>query len=665
MTDFDPARIALPAEDRTLSPATGFTRAHWAAVADHLLLSLRPFFSGSRSRVQLPGITSIHGRDSDGLEGFARSFLLCAFRLRGERGDDPYGFTAWYRDGIVAGTDPANPEHWPRPSAVGQAKVEAASLALGLQLTRPWLWEALPDREQGRVVDWLADALHDPYPHNNWLWFRVTVETFLASVGGPHDPGRIAADLATIESYYRADGWYGDGPLRAFDHYCGWAMHLYPLLWTTSAGAERFGAAALEPVFRGRLSRFLEDYACLIGADGMPLLQGRSLIYRFAAAAPLWMGAVAGVSGGAVSGSSVPGLGVLRRAASGMLRAFLDRGAVDERGLLPVGLLGAWPAMAQAYSGSGSPYWAAKGFLGLLLPAEHAVWTATEEPLPVERADVRRVIRPAGWLVSGTVSDGVVRVVNHGTDHGRPGDRTADSPLYARLGYSTVTIPPLVGAAVDDPPDNTVGALDAVGRSTARTGFERGVIGDDGVAAFAVSTSSTQWVDTAGDQRPDVGSGRGGTVTDGPVLRTASLVRGPWEVRVIRRLAGGGAGRPITLRVSGWPLAGATAAQPVAPAAQDGLVLEAGGTFSALVPLRGEARLLVHEERGTSPLGEITTAPWAEFDGVGVDEVVAVAVHLGRAAPTGAPAVEIVFAADGGVVAQARWASGAVNSVRL
>ncbi|WP_313546625.1 DUF2264 domain-containing protein [Leifsonia aquatica] len=639
MTAFDPARIDLPPEDRTLSPITGWTRDHWAAVADHLLLSLRPYFSSSRSRVQLPGIVSSHGTASDGLEGFARSFMLYAFRLHGDGGDDPHDFTEWYRSGLAAGCDPANPERWPRPSDVGQAKVEAASIALGLQLTRPWLWDRLGEAEQRNVIAWLADAPDGWYPDNNWLWFRITVETFLASVGGPHDPERIRQDLATIESYYRTDGWYSDGPLRAFDYYCGWAMHLYPLLWTDSAGADAFGARALEPVFRSRLTDFLDDHAALIGADGMPVLQGRSLIYRFAAAAPLWMGAVTGAT-------RLPA-GTLRRGASGMLRAFLERGAVDEHGLLSVGLFGEWPAMAQSYSGAGSPYWAAKGFLGLALPADHEVWTAMEEPLPVEQADVRRVIRAAGWIVSGTVADGVVRVVNHGTDHGQPGDRTADSPLYARLGYSSATLPPLIGPTVEAPVDNTVGPVDDAGRSTNRSGFARGVLGDDGIAAFATSVARTQWVDAGDDRGPDHGSGRAGTITDGPRLLTGSLVRGAWEVRVVRRLADDGSAAPVRLRVSGWP------------------VTEGQEAVAALIPLLGEATVTTHAEDDTSPLGS-TTVEWAEFDGIGVDDVVAVAVFLSRTPVVPrAPRLRLLPAEAGAATAEVTWADGMVSLLHL
>ncbi|GIT79701.1 hypothetical protein LLS1_13700 [Leifsonia sp. LS1] len=587
--------------------------------------------------MQLPGIVSSHGTDSDGLEGFARSFLLYAFRTRGEAGVDPLGLTEWYRDGLVAGTDPAGPERWPLPSTVGQAKVEAASIALGLQLTRPWLWDTLDAAEQRNVVAWLADAPAGWYPDNNWLWFRITVETFLASVGGPHDPARIAADLATIESYYRADGWYADGSTRAFDYYCGWAMHLYPLLWTASAGADAFGARALEPVFRSRLTDFLDDHAALIGADGMPVLQGRSLIYRFAVAAPLWMGAITGAT-------RVP-MGTLRRGASGMLRAFLDRGAVDARGLLSVGLLGEWPAMAQSYSGSGSPYWAAKGFLGLALPADHEVWTAVEEPLPVERGDVRRVVRAAGWIVSGTAADGVVRVINHGTDHGHPGEHTADSPLYARLGYSSASLPPLVGATVTAPVDNTVGAVDAEGRSTNRSGFARGVIGDDGVAAFATSIARTHWVD-GDDGGPDHGSGRTGRVTEGPTLVTGSLVRGAWEVRVIRRVADERKDSPVRLRVSGWPVSDATPA------------------VARLVPLLGDATISTHTEPDTSPLGR-TSVEWAEFHGVAVDDVIGVATAVGRAALPDAPALRVLHSVEGDPSAEVTWPDGAVSVLPL
>ncbi|MGN7862722.1 DUF2264 domain-containing protein [Microbacterium sp. 22303] len=660
MTAFDPARLILPPEDRALSPRTGWTRDHWAAIADHLLLSLRPYFTPTRSQVRLPGPTSSSGADSDGLEGFARSFMLFAFRLTGERGEDPHGFLDWYRDGLVAGTDPSNPERWILPAEQAQAEVEAASIALGLQLTRRWLWDTLDATAQQCIIDWLALNPVGWYPDNNWLWFRITVETFLASVGGPHEPARIAADLARIEDYYQADGWWADGTWRAYDYYCGWAMHLYPLLWAGSEGAEGFGSGALAPVFKARLTEFLDDYAALIGADGMPVLQGRSLIYRFATAAPLWMGAVSGAT------RLPPGL--LRRAASGELRTFVERGAIDERGLLTMGLFGEWPAMAQTYSGAGSPYWASKGFLGLVLTADHEVWTAVEEPLPIEQGDVRRVVRPAGWLVSGTAADGVVRVINHGADHAFEGDRIGDSALYARFGYSSATLPPLTGATIDDPADNMVGALDAAGRSTHRTGFARGAIGDDGIAAFATSVADAHWVDSSADGAGyDHGSGRAGVVTDGPLLATASVVRGSWEVRATRRLPREGvAAAPLPVRVSGWPLTGSTEA--VVERDDAAIALDLDGLRSELWPLAGigggAVAASVRTEAGVSPIGEVVSIPLLDFGVVGEGDVVIAAVRLGRGSEQ-APSARAVATDGGDAILEVSWPDGAVSAVRI
>ena len=69
------------------------------------------------------------------------------------------------------------------------------------------------------------------------------------------------------------------------------------------------------------------------------------------------------------------------------------------------------------------------------------MWTAPAEPLPVEAGDTLRAVRSAGWIVSGTRADGIVRIVNHGTDHAAEGSLVGDSPLYARIGYSTATSP--------------------------------------------------------------------------------------------------------------------------------------------------------------------------------------------------------------------------------
>lgn len=608
-----------------ISPYTGWTRAEWAGLADHLLESAWRHASPTGARITPPGAPGGYGTAVDGLEGFARTFLLAGFRIAGEHGRDPGNLLERYARGIAAGTDPNSPERWVTPHEHGQAKVEAASIALILDLTRPWLWDNLDPGVQARVVDYLAQVVGDhTYPQTNWVWFRIVVEQFLASVGGPWSPDDMAADLAMHESFARDGGWYCDGAERSYDHYAGWALHLYPILWSRMTGAQA-QAAPLLPEYTRRLDRYLLDAVRLVGADGSPLIQGRSLAYRFAAAAPFWAGAIAG------SDALAPGL--LRRAASGIVKHFADRGAPDEDGLLTLGWHHSWRRIAQRYSGPGSPYWASKGLLGLALPAEHPVWTAVEQPLPVEQADQLAVIAAPGWALSATAADGVVRVYNHGTDHARPGDRSTDSPLYARLGYSTATAPAMDDDGWDSPLDQSVVLLDAHGEATHRSGFTTLDVRALGDAAVLASRARCHWVKPDRDA-PDHGSGRPGDAVDAATVTTVSVVRGAWEVRLIHVDPAGAPGweQVTALRVGGWPVPVAAAddrsspvgglggAHPAAPTVRPepdapGLpVAEAAGTTltSTAVGLHGLDVAGVHTVHDATPLADQTAVPWLQ-----------------------------------------------------
>ncbi len=525
------------------------TRADLAAFADDLLAAVRPFASDGHGLITLPGRPGGSGTRVDGLEGFARTFLLAGFRLAGEAGADPHGYAEWYARGLATGVDPSAADRWPRPSEAPQAKVEAAAIALVLDLTRPWIWDRLDATTQGRLTGYLAELVGDEsLPRNNWLWFRVVTETFLRSVDGPHDLADIEADLARHDSYYEGGGWYRDGDQRAYDHYAGWAMHLYPTLWARMRGAGDLAASRIERD-RARLDAYLVDAIELVGADGAPLVQGRSLVYRFACAAPFWAGAIAGVP-------SVP-LGQLRRAAFGIIDHFRARGVPNARGLLDLGWFRQWRPMAQWYSGPGSPYWASKGLAGLLLPADHPVWSSPdEEPA---RKDVLSIIAAPGWAASATGDDGLVRIANHGTDYAAPGLAEGDDPLYARLGYSTATAPLNHPEARIAPLDQAITLVDRDGRRSHRCGMtllRREIVDDDPASgvrvAVAASRAEDHWVDAPADQFRGSNGGVQGPATPAGATTTVSMLRGAWEVRLVRVHE---AAPGTRLEAGGWPLA--------------------------------------------------------------------------------------------------------------
>ncbi|WP_327035261.1 DUF2264 domain-containing protein [Micromonospora ureilytica] len=585
--------------------ATGTTwnRDDWLTLADRMLAAARPFASPGHALVTLPGPEGGYGRAIDGLEGFARTFLLAGFRIAGARGVGVEELVDRYAAGIAAGTDPRSPDRWVRLDEHPQAKVEAASIALVLDLTRPWIWDRLPSVVRERVVDYLRPAVgDDTYPRINWVWFRLVVQTFLRSVGGPHSLDEMNEDLRTHDGFARGGGWMSDGPERAYDHYVGWALHVYPTLWSRMAGAADLAEQRRERDLAG-LDRFLSDAVALVGADGSPLIQGRSLIYRFAAAAPFWVGAVAGVP--SVS------LGQLRGAATRIVRHFVANDAFDERGLLTLGWHGPWPRLAQSYSGPASPYWASKGLLGIALPADHPVWTAPEEPLPVQERDTVRAIHAPGWLVSGTRADGIVRVVNHGTDHAVEGAAVSDSPLYARLGYSTATSPVLDYSGWASPLDQSVTLVDGAGRVTHRAGMRLLTVrvDTDGVGV-AGSRALAHWVDPDPGQR-DHGGGRVGQSQPAGYLTVYSLVRGPWELRLTRvdSLVEGVEAAALRLRIGGWAVAGdatATVDATVATVAGGGLTswldgVHGGGTAGATTVPHG------------GPLAGGLVVPWLDY----------------------------------------------------
>ncbi|MES9590001.1 DUF2264 domain-containing protein [Streptomyces sp. NPDC094045] len=549
--------LHLPPPDRLLSSRTGWTRAHWEATADRMLDALVPYATPGFAQYRLPGRGSWSGVVSDGLEGFARSFLLAACRIAGAGGAVDPALTERYAAGLAAGTDPGSGEAWPELTDCSQQMVEAASVAVALHETRPWIWDRLDARVQERVVDWFSGFVGGRTWDNNWRLFQVVSEQFLASVGAPYSRSDIESNLDRIEDWYVGDGWYTDGDGRNFDYYIGWAMHLYPLLWSRIAGGDDGGRTE---VYRQRLSRFLEDYPHFFGSDGAPVHQGRSLTYRFAALAPVWMGALADCT------PLAPGL--TRRLASGTMRHFAERGVPDERGLLTLGWYDTFLPSTQPYSGPASPYWASKGFLGLLLPADHAVWTARELPLPIEESDQYTALPAPGWLLHGTRDDGIVRLINHGSDHNPPFDESADpsegtdDPHYARFAYSTATAPEAAPHAVARSIDNHLALVAPDGTPSPRRRIHP-LRCEDRVAASWYAAR------LPGDDHPYR-------------IETTSVLHGPWEIRVHQVEAPEG----VVVREGGHAVSHATS--PFALSGPDwALARTADGLSSALVALHG------------------------------------------------------------------------------
>ncbi|MGC4938703.1 DUF2264 domain-containing protein [Kribbella sp. DT2] len=625
-----PPAALLPPEDRALSPYTGITREHWIAVADHLLTSADAYRSPEGARINFPGRPSQQGPATDGLEGFARTFLLAAFLHAG--GADRNNHLQKYVDGLVAGTRTVGAddnESWPEVGHVGrtgQPHVEAAGIALSLHLTKDDSWGRLEPDEQDRLAAWFRSTIEKEPSPNNWYLFPATIASFLEGVGRADDQTRYVLDraLGLIEVWYRGEGWYSDGAGEAYDHYVGWAMHLYPVLH-----ARLRGLTELEEKLGPRLDEFLDSFGRTFDRDGSPLYYGRSMTYRTATLAAVALGEAVGRT------PLTPGQS--RRILSAGLRYFVERGSITDHGVLSLGWHGEHLPSIQRYSGPGSPYWASKGFLALMLPADHPVWTATEEALPADSSDHVRSLG-VGLLIQNTAADGLVRVHNHGSDHLKPdaADAGAPDPLYSRFGYSTRTGP----TSLHDPSDNDLQVR--IRRVwSARRRIHRVETGDNWAASWH-APRFPQFSPWEGSDSAD-----GGPVLPSARIESVTAVRGALEVRIHRLVW---VPPSLPLRLGGWAVAGAHPRDFEIVAGGLSVGVEAGGLRSGVVGLHG------WESAGTAPAPYGTAyGEWAVVPELLGTTSAENTVHVAAASLSGVPLEESVDASVEGAVVTVRW----------
>jgi hypothetical protein len=388
---------------------------HWQSSARRLLEPLAALMRPGHASLVIAGPASDHDAQADRLESFARPLLLAAHYLQTELEDstpstpDPRAFrekiSAWFRAGLVAGSDPRSPHYWGPDANYHQHHVEIGLLCIGLQLAPRSLWDPLAPAEKDQVARWLGTARGNGIVNNNHYFMGVHILEFLGAHGYGRRTDRPIIDefLNRLELMHRGGGWFEDGINQAYDHYNAYAFHFYGLMWARLHGARDPQRARR---WREWARPFVHDYQHFFAASGEHPAFGRSICYRFNCLN------VFGMTLAENCCDLSPGM--LRRLCTRNLDFFLSKPAIfQEQGCLSIGWTDRFEGLMEVYSCSASPYWAAKGFAPLLLPPTHAFWTAPEEPLPSERGDHAHVIKTAGLVVRSTA--GAVEIINAGS----------------------------------------------------------------------------------------------------------------------------------------------------------------------------------------------------------------------------------------------------------
>ena len=384
----------------------------WQAHARGLLEPLAKLFVPGQASLDIHGPHSANGAQADRLESFARPLLLAAHYLQTVPEDGATADSAafresvalWFREGLVAGSSPTGPQAWGPDANYHQIHVEMGLLTLALQIAPDQLWTPLSPSEQAQVARWLGSARHTGYVDNNHYFMGIHILEFLQSHGHglPGDAATVDEYFDRLEKLHRGNGWFEDGINQAYDYYNAYAFNFYGVWWARLHGQRDPTRAAR---WREWTRLFLRDYEHFFAASGEHPPFGRSLTYRFNAVAPFGLAVLDGCC-------DLPA-GRLRRLCTRNLDFFLARPIRQEQGCLALGWTDRFDASAELYSGPASPYWAAKGFSPLLLPPEHAFWSAPEEPLLSERSDHAHPIKPAMLVVRST--RGAVEIVNAGS----------------------------------------------------------------------------------------------------------------------------------------------------------------------------------------------------------------------------------------------------------
>ena len=423
-------RLALQTPfDFEASAISGWARQHWDESFKRLWAPLTRSASPHKARQYIPGPRSHHGQVADELEGFTRSFIMAAPWLSTSAADgyeldgEQYDVAGFYRAGILAGTDPANPEYWGAPVDYAQHLVEMASLAWGLWQSRERIWERFSDAGRAQVASYLLACTQVKYHENNWLLFNVVTNAVLKRLDMPFNQEQIDINLVFCEGMYLGDGWYQDGNVPRIDYYNAWAFHYYYLMWAVLDGNSR---PELARKHIGRAEEFLASFSHLMASDGGTPCFGRSEIYRFAFIAPIALLALAG------DGESSQLFGRLRTVAGLGLKWFMTKPILRADGLLSLGYVGACADMLEHYSCGGSPYWAAKAFNLLALPAEHPFWHCAEETLPSQRGPGVLALPAAGFTISSSHS-GQTILLNHKARH----DKAEYNDKYTKFAYAS------------------------------------------------------------------------------------------------------------------------------------------------------------------------------------------------------------------------------------
>lgn len=373
-------------------------------IGDPVLTALSEGKLKARMPVEAP-----HGNEADRrqftyLEAFGRLLTGMAPWLEsggseGTEGELRERYASMARAGIGSATNPASPDFMNFDRG-GQPVVDAAFLALAIVRAPNELWRKLDAKTQANLVKALQSSRVIRPGYSNWLLFSAMIEAALALMGEWWDPMRVDYAVRTVDTWYKGDGLYGDGPEFHWDYYNSFVIHPMLLNVLDTVAKHDTTWESFRPRMEARARRYAAILERLIAPDASFPPIGRSLCYRFGAFHLLAEIALRRQLPEAVEPAAV------RSALTAVMRKMLDApGVLDSDGWLTVGFYGHQPSIAESYISTGSCYLCSAAWLPLGLPASDPFWAGAAQPwtsqrvwsgaaVPPDHALADRAVRP-------------------------------------------------------------------------------------------------------------------------------------------------------------------------------------------------------------------------------------------------------------------------------
>ena len=273
------------------------------------------------------------------------------------------------RSAIRSATDPGSPDFM-NFNKGSQPVVDAAFLSLAIVRAPTELWHKLDHKTQQNVIAALQSSRVILPGYTNWLLFAAMNEAALSLMGAWWDPMRVDYALRTMDTWYKGDGMYGDGPQFHFDYYNSFVIHPLLLNVLDVIGKTSNTWNPLKEKMESRACRYAAIQERLINPDASFPPTGRSLAYRFGAFHLLAEVALRRTLPEPIAPSQV------RSALTAVMRKMLDApGIFDPNGWLRIGFYGHQPSIAEPYISTGSSYLCSAVFLPLGLPAADPFWS--------------------------------------------------------------------------------------------------------------------------------------------------------------------------------------------------------------------------------------------------------------------------------------------------